>query len=119
MEPSLPFAERNPDHGVGAADVGGPGERAGEHLWRHRHVTEAQALVPLSVDPVHFSSICIRNMGIAPMRLLDPCNLYVRSTISDTPAGEVIREILLFLILLLIAPGAVTCVPWLTMGNQA
>jgi C4-dicarboxylate transporter DctM subunit len=42
-------------------------------------------------------------------------NLYVLSTISDAPIGEVIRGILPFLILLLLVLGLITYVPVMTL----
>jgi C4-dicarboxylate transporter DctM subunit len=75
----------------------------------------APALVPLGVDPVHFSIIFTHNMEIALVHPPVGLNLYVLSTISDAPIGEVIRGILPFLILLLIVLGIITYVPSLTM----
>jgi C4-dicarboxylate transporter, DctM subunit len=75
----------------------------------------APALVPLGVDPVHFSIIFTHNMEIALIHPPVGLNLYVLSTISDAPIGEVIRGILPFLILLLIVLGIITYVPALTM----
>src|SRR6202012_2671609 len=85
----------------------------------------APALQPLGVDPVHFSIIFTHNMEIALIHPPVGLNLYVLSTISDAPIGEVIRGILPFLILLLIVLGIITYFPPLTMwlpqfiyGNQ-
>ena len=75
----------------------------------------APALVPLGVDPVHFSIIFSHNMEIALVHPPVGLNLYVLSTISDAPIGEVIRGILPFLILLLIVLGIITYFPPLTM----
>jgi C4-dicarboxylate transporter, DctM subunit len=75
----------------------------------------APALKPLGVDPVHFSIIFTHNMEIALVHPPVGLNLYVLSTISDAPIGEVIRGILPFLILLLIVLGIITYVPALTM----
>jgi C4-dicarboxylate transporter, DctM subunit len=75
----------------------------------------APALQPLGVDPVHFSIIFTHNMEIALIHPPVGLNLYVLSTISDAPIGEVIRGILPFLILLLIVLGIITYVPALTM----
>jgi C4-dicarboxylate transporter DctM subunit len=75
----------------------------------------APALKPLGVDPVHFSIIFTHNMEIALIHPPVGLNLYVLSTISDAPIGEVIRGILPFLILLLIVLGIITYVPALTM----
>jgi C4-dicarboxylate transporter, DctM subunit len=75
----------------------------------------APALVPLGVDPVHFSIIFSHNMEIALIHPPVGLNLYVLSTISDAPIGEVIRGVLPFLILLLIVLGIITYFPPLTM----
>jgi C4-dicarboxylate transporter DctM subunit len=75
----------------------------------------APALKPLGVDPVHFSIIFTHNMEIALIHPPVGLNLYVLSTISDAPIGEVIRGILPFLILLLIVLGIITYIPALTM----
>jgi C4-dicarboxylate transporter DctM subunit len=75
----------------------------------------APALIPLGVDPVHFSIIFSHNMEIALVHPPVGLNLYVLSTISDAPIGEVIRGILPFLILLLIVLGIITYFPPLTM----
>ena len=75
----------------------------------------APALQPLGVDPVHFSIIFTHNMEIALIHPPVGLNLYVLSTISNAPIGEVIRGILPFLILLLIVLGIITYVPALTM----
>jgi C4-dicarboxylate transporter, DctM subunit len=75
----------------------------------------APALKPLGVDPVHFSIIFTHNMEIALIHPPVGLNLYVLSTISDAPIGEVIRGILPFLILLLIVLGIITYFPPLTM----
>ncbi len=75
----------------------------------------APALKPLGVDPVHFSIIFTHNMEIGLVHPPVGLNLYVLSTISAAPVGEVIRGILPFLILLLIVLGIITYVPWLTL----
>ena len=75
----------------------------------------APALQPLGVDPVHFSIIFTHNMEIALVHPPVGLNLYVLSTISSAPIGEVIRGILPFLVLLVIVLGIITYVPWLTM----
>ena len=75
----------------------------------------APALIPLGVDPVHFSIIFTHNMEIALIHPPVGLNLYVLATISTAPVGEVIRGILPFLILLLIVLGIITYVPALTM----
>ncbi len=75
----------------------------------------APALKPLGVDPVHFSIIFTHNMEIGLIHPPVGLNLFVLSTISAAPVGEVIRGILPFLILLLIVLGIITYVPILTM----
>ena len=75
----------------------------------------APALVPLGVDPVHFAIIFTHNMEIALIHPPVGLNLYVLSTISAAPVGEVIRGILPFLILLLVVLGIITYVPELTL----
>ena len=75
----------------------------------------APALQPLGVDPVHFSIIFTHNLEIALVHPPVGLNLYVLSTISDAPIGEVIRGILPFLILLLIVLAIITYFPPLTM----
>jgi C4-dicarboxylate transporter, DctM subunit len=75
----------------------------------------APVLIPLGVDPVHFSIIFTHNMEIALIHPPVGLNLYVLATISTAPVGEVIRGILPFLILLLIVLMIITYVPALTM----
>ena len=75
----------------------------------------APVLAPMGVDPVHFSIIFTHNMEIALIHPPVGLNLYVLSTISTAPVGEVIRGILPFLILLLIVLMIITYVPILTM----
>jgi C4-dicarboxylate transporter DctM subunit len=75
----------------------------------------APALLPLGVDPVHFSIIFTHNMEVGLVHPPVGLNLYVLSTISTAPVGEVIRGILPFLVLLLIVLGIITYDPWLTL----
>src|SRR5471030_366807 len=75
----------------------------------------APVLIPLGVDPVHFSIIFTHNMEIALVHPPVGLNLYVLATISTAPIGEVIRGILPFLILLLIVLMIITYWPPLTM----
>ena len=75
----------------------------------------APALKPLGVDPVHFSIIFTHNMEIGLIHPPVGLNLYVLSTISQAPIGEVIRGILPFLVLLLIVLGIITYMPVLTL----
>ncbi|EQD45762.1 TRAP dicarboxylate transporter, DctM subunit, partial [mine drainage metagenome] len=51
----------------------------------------APALVPLGVDPVHFAIIFTHNMEIGLVHPPVGLNLFVLSTISNAPVGEVIR----------------------------
>jgi C4-dicarboxylate transporter DctM subunit len=75
----------------------------------------APALKPLGVDPVHFSIIFTHNMEIGLVHPPVGLNLFVLSTISQAPIGEVIRGILPFLFLLLIVLAIITYVPILTL----
>jgi C4-dicarboxylate transporter DctM subunit len=75
----------------------------------------APVLVPLGVDPVHFGIIFTHNMEVGLVHPPVGLNLYVLSTISDAPVGEVIRGILPFLVILLIVLGIITYVPALTL----
>ena len=75
----------------------------------------APALKPLGVDPIHFAIIFTHNMEIGLVHPPVGLNLYVLSTISAAPVGEVIRGIFPFLVLLLIVLGIITYVPVLTL----
>jgi C4-dicarboxylate transporter DctM subunit len=75
----------------------------------------APALIPLHVDPVHFGIIFTHNMEVGLVHPPVGLNLYVLSTISDAPIGEVIRGIFPFLILLLIVLALITYWPALTL----
>ncbi len=75
----------------------------------------APALRPLGVDPVHFSIIFTHNMEIGLVHPPVGLNLFVLSTISQAPIGEVVRGILPFLLLLLGVLGIITYVPELTL----
>src|SRR5471030_2420990 len=75
----------------------------------------APVLKSMGVDPVHFSIIFTHNMEIGLVHPPVGLNLYVLSTISAAPIGEVIRGILPFLILLLLVLGIITYVPQLTL----
>ena len=75
----------------------------------------APALKPLGVDPVHFSIIFTHNMEIGLVHPPVGLNLFVLSTISAAPIGEVVRGILPFLILLLTVLMIITYVPVMTL----
>ncbi len=75
----------------------------------------APVLKPLGVDPVHFSIIFTHNMEIGLVHPPVGLNLFVLSTISAAPVGEVIRGILPFLILLLTVLMIITYVPVMTL----
>src|SRR5580658_9148501 len=75
----------------------------------------APVLPALGVDPVHFSIIFTHNMEIALVHPPVGLNLFVLSTISHAPIGEVVRGVLPFLILLLMVLMIITYVPALTM----
>jgi C4-dicarboxylate transporter DctM subunit len=75
----------------------------------------APVLPALGVDPVHFSIIFTHNMEIALVHPPVGLNLFVLSTISRAPIGEVIRGILPFLVLLLVVLMIITYVPVMTL----
>jgi C4-dicarboxylate transporter DctM subunit len=75
----------------------------------------APVLPALGVDPVHFSIIFTHNMEIALVHPPVGLNLFVLSTISKAPIGEVVRGVLPFLILLLMVLMIITYVPALTL----
>ena len=73
------------------------------------------ALAPLGVNSVHFGIIFTHNMEVGLVHPPVGLNLYVLSTISDAPIGEVIRGILPFLILLLLVLALITYWPAMTL----
>ena len=73
------------------------------------------ALQPLGVDPVHFAIIFTHNMEIGLIHPPVGLNLFVLSTLSAAPIGEVIRGIFPFVILLLGVLMIITYVPALTL----
>ena len=75
----------------------------------------APVLPALGVDPVHFSIIFTHNMEIALVHPPVGLNLFVLSTISHAPIGEVVRGVLPFLVLLLMVLMIITYVPALTL----
>jgi C4-dicarboxylate transporter DctM subunit len=75
----------------------------------------APALIPLHVDPVHFGIIFTHNMEVGLVHPPVGLNLYVLSTISDAPIGEVIRGIAPFLVILLLVLGLITYWPDMTL----
>jgi C4-dicarboxylate transporter DctM subunit len=75
----------------------------------------APVLVPLGVDPVHFGIIFTHNMEVGLVHPPVGLNLFVLSTISDAPMGEVIRGILPFLVILLLVLGLITYWPSMTL----
>lgn len=75
----------------------------------------APILMPLGVDPVHFGIIFTHNMEVGLVHPPVGLNLYVLSTISDAPVGEVIRGIMPFLIILLLVLALITYWPAMTL----
>ncbi len=75
----------------------------------------APALLPMGVDPVHFSIIFTHNMEIGLVHPPVGLNLFVLSSIAVAPMGAVIRGILPFLLILLIVLAVITYVPELTL----
>jgi C4-dicarboxylate transporter, DctM subunit len=75
----------------------------------------APVLARLGINPVHFSIIFTHNMEIGLVHPPVGLNLFVLSTISQAPVGEVIRGILPFIVLLLMVLGIITYVSPLTL----
>jgi len=75
----------------------------------------APALLPLGVDPVHFSIVFTHNMEIGLVHPPVGLNLFVLSSIAAAPMREAIRGILPFVALLLIVLAVVIFVPSLTL----
>ena len=75
----------------------------------------APVLLPMGVDPVHFSIIFTHNMEIGLVHPPVGLNLFVLSSVAVTPMGTVIRGILPYLILLLLVLAVITYVPELTL----
>jgi len=75
----------------------------------------APVLLPMGVDPVHFSIIFTHNMEIGLVHPPVGLNLFVLSSVAVTPMGTVIRGILPYLILLLLVLAVITYVPVLTL----
>ena len=73
------------------------------------------ALQPLGVDPVHFAIIFTHNMEIGLIHPPVGLNLFVLSTISAAPIGEVVRGIIPYVILLQGVLMIITYVPALTL----
>jgi C4-dicarboxylate transporter, DctM subunit len=75
----------------------------------------APVLLPMGVDPVHFSIIFTHNMEIGLIHPPVGLNLFVLSSVAVAPMGTVIRGILPYLILLLLVLAVITYVPSLTL----
>lgn len=71
-------------------------------------------LTALKIDPVHYGVLLTVNMELALLTPPIGLNLYVLSSITDAPIGEVIRGTLPFIILLLFLLILVTYVPILS-----
>jgi hypothetical protein len=72
-------------------------------------------LAQFGVNAVHFGIIFTHNTEVGLVHPPVGLNLYVLSTISDAPIGEVIRGIMPFLIILLLVLGLITYWPALTV----
>jgi C4-dicarboxylate transporter DctM subunit len=72
-------------------------------------------LKPLGIDPVHFAIVVTINMELALITAPVGLNLYVMSSISKRPLGEVIRGVNPFIVLMLILLGLVTYVPEISL----
>jgi C4-dicarboxylate transporter DctM subunit len=68
-------------------------------------------LKPLGIDPIHFAIVVTINMELALITAPVGLNLYVMSSISKRPLGDVIRGVNPFLVLMLLLLVLVTYVP--------
>lgn len=68
-------------------------------------------LKPLGIDPIHFAIVVTINMELALITAPVGLNLYVMSSISKRPLGDVIRGVNPFLFLMLLLLVLVTYVP--------
>jgi len=71
-------------------------------------------LTALKIDPVHYGVLLTVNMELALLTPPIGLNLYVLSSITEAPIGEVIRGTLPFIVLLLLLLILVTYVPILS-----
>jgi C4-dicarboxylate transporter DctM subunit len=72
-------------------------------------------LKPLGIDPVHFAIVVTINMELALITAPVGLNLYVMSTISKRPLGEVIRGVNPFVVLMFILLMLVTYAPAISL----
>lgn len=72
-------------------------------------------LGPLGIDPVHFAVLMTINMELALLTPPIGLNIFVLSSITKTPVGEVVKGVLPFMLLLLILLIAVTYLPFLSL----
>lgn len=72
-------------------------------------------LKPLGIDPIHFAIVVTINMELALITAPVGLNLYVMSSISKRPLGDVIRGVNPFLVLMLLLLVLVTYVPEISL----
>lgn len=84
----------------------------------------APVAAALNLDPVHYGVLCVLVMCIGLITPPVGLSLFISARIAETSTGEVIRESLPFLIVLILAsltiafvPGTVTFLPNLLMGK--
>jgi tripartite ATP-independent transporter DctM subunit len=72
--------------------------------------------VGLHIDPVHFGVLVILNMMIGLALPPHGLILFVMHSLTGTPLGEIFREVIPFIVALLVVLVAVTLVPWLSLA---
>lgn len=72
-------------------------------------------LEPMGIDPIHFAVLMTINMELALLTPPIGLNIFVLSSITKTPVGEVIKGVLPFMGLLLLLLIAVTFMPSLSL----
>lgn len=76
----------------------------------------APIAVRLGVDPMHFGIIFIVNLEIGYLTPPVGLNLFVASTLYKKPVGHLVRSVLPFIALMLVALALITYVPQVSVG---
>ena len=74
------------------------------------------AVLALGIDPIHFGIILTLNIEIAAITPPIGMNLFVISGISDTRPEQVIRGVVPFVGVMLLALAVVTYMPWISLA---
>ena len=74
------------------------------------------AVLALGIDPIHFGIILTLNIEIAAITPPIGMNLFVISGISDTRPEQVIRGVVPFVGVMLLALALVTYLPWISLA---